>query len=127
MKWLFSAQIVSLRSELGVLKGDLDRQTRNNQVLEGELQSLRSQLVAKEASLDEALQELHAQAGNQTWAGDDIADRRQHKIGRLNAEVSILMYIYIFFFIYLILFLFLTFILVIKHLFVYFEENRSMK
>ena len=83
-----SAQLELLHSQLLTAKGDSVRHSRSEQLLQSELLSLRTQLAAKDAALDEAVKELdHAHAGHLNV--EDLLKLKQQQIERLTIEVGV--------------------------------------
>ncbi|CAH1797253.1 unnamed protein product [Owenia fusiformis] len=81
----YEVQIEKLTNDNRTLTADLHQQIRNIKLLEGELETVKSQLAAKHQSLEEALDELD-KATNRRLTDDDVNDQRQIRIDHLTAE-----------------------------------------
>lgn len=70
-----------------MVKLDLNKQQRALRMKEAEAETLHSQLMAKQQSLEDALDEID-RLGTKNISDKDWQDRRMFKIEKMNAEVS---------------------------------------
>ena len=83
----FIGQMDDLKVKLKNLENELHHLQTRNQVLDGEVQTLRVQLEAKEKALEDALTE--ADLASSRLNNTDAMDRKQERIQKLQYEVSV--------------------------------------
>ena len=82
------AQNEALKSELKTVSGYLETAQRNVERFKAEAASFRSQLAGKEQSLEDAMMENQRLC--QHLNDGDLAERKQHKVDKLAAQVCLL-------------------------------------
>jgi regulator of replication initiation timing len=82
----FIGQIEALNMEIKNLENKTHHLMTSNQILEGEVQTLRVQLEAKEKALEEAKAEAHLAISR--LDNTEAIDRRQQRIDKLSTEVG---------------------------------------